>query len=277
MPLNIGEIAPDIMGTDVVNNQPWSLADHANKTVLLAFSGITWCSYCESEAPELETVWQKLQGNPSFTMAIISGHFEEEEDSQALQQAIDHFGITFPVVPGASYWSAYNVKSVPLLYCLNWNEESNKHEVCNFHSGSSTAEEILDFLYSCGLTTQNTIKIETNNHWTAVLIALFGGADAGGGGIGITAGGKPVPIPPRDVMQSLGDAGRDVLTGLAVAEMAGHIRDPDSKRLIRLDGLHTAQAALKQLEKQHSVSKRVKRTCLEHGNGKRDVADKKKS
>ncbi len=258
MPLNIGEVAPPITGTDIVNNQSWSLTDHANKKVLLAFSGITWCGPCKIEAPALEAVWQKLHGNtnPPFTMAIISGSFSgNDEDPQVLQDAIANFGITFPVVPGASYWPAYKVVGVPTLFCLGWNGESNQHEVCAVHTGASgtTAEimqNILDFLYGCGL---SETVIPFLDNWEATFLFLFGGVSTDGGGIGITPGGKPIPVPPWDPMRSLGTAGRDALTGLAVAEMAGQLRDPDSRRRIRLDGLRTAQAAIKRLEKLSTV------------------------
>lgn len=257
MPLAIGEVAPPIVGTDVVNNQSWSLNDH-HKKVLLAFSGITWCGPCMKEAPALEAVWQKHDNiYPPFTMAIISGGFGgNDEDPQKLQEAITDFGITFPVVPGASNWTEYKITGVPTLYCLNWNENSNNHEVCAIHNGASgTTEEItqdiLAFLYDCGL---SEIVVPNLDKWEATFLVLFGGVGTGGGGIGITPGGKSIPILPRDPLQSLGVAGRDALTGLAVAEMAGQLRDSDSRSRIMMEGLHTAQVAIKKLEKQISES-----------------------
>jgi thiol-disulfide isomerase/thioredoxin len=89
MPLSVGDLAPAVNGTDVVNNQAWSLQSFAEHHVLLAFSGITWCGPCMAEAPALEIVWQKLNGkaNVPFTMAIVSGMFGSPESPQALQNA----------------------------------------------------------------------------------------------------------------------------------------------------------------------------------------------
>ena len=253
MPLGIGDVAPPIVGTDVVNNKPWSLAEQANKTVLLAFSGMTWCGPCALEAPALEAVWQQLSGNtlPPFTMALISGRFEgEEEDPQALQSAIANFGITFPVVPGASYFEAYDVHGVPRLFCLRWNGEAGRHEVCAIHHGATgTAEEIkqgiLGFLYGCGVTETHAPSVE---HWAATFLLLFGGAGSDGGGIGITPGGQPVPIPPWDPMRHLGQAGRDALTGLAVAELAGQLRDPERRDQVRRAGIRAARVSVGRLD-----------------------------
>jgi thiol-disulfide isomerase/thioredoxin len=193
MPLNIGDLAPLITGMDVVSNQPWALADQANKTVLLAFAGITWCGPCMKEAPALEAVWQELRGctHPPLAMAIISGKFSEEEDPQALQTAIANYGITFPVVPGASYWPTYKIEFVPTLYCLGWDEESKRHKVCAIKVGASgTTEEIkqsiLDFLYGCGL---SDIAQRPDRYWAAVYLLLFGGVGTGGGGGVVHRGG----------------------------------------------------------------------------------------
>jgi thiol-disulfide isomerase/thioredoxin len=257
MPLNIGDIAPLITGTDVVSNQPWALADQANKTVLLAFAGITWCGPCMAEAPALEAVWQELRGctYPPLSMAIISGKFSEEEDPQKIQNAIANYGITFPVVPGTGYWPAYKIISVPTLYCLGWDEESDRHKVCAIKVGASGTtleikQSILDFLFGCGL---SRIARKPSTYWAAVYLLLFGGVGTGGGGVGITPGGEMIPIPPRDPLRYLGPAGRDALTGLAVAELSGQINDPDQRSRVLRDGLRTAQVAIQRLEELSTV------------------------
>lgn len=252
MPLHIGDPAPPITGTDVVNNQPWALQDHAGKTVLLVCSGITWCGPCKKEAPSLEAVWNQLSGVtiPPFTMAIISGgQGGVEEDPGALQNAINDFGITFPVVPGVSYWPQYKIEGVPTLYCLHWNDQSNQHEVGAVHIGASgtfeeITEEILNFLYGCGVTK----IIYQGGYLAATYLMLFGGVSTDAGGWGITPGGKPIPIPPWDPLRPLSRAGSDALVGLAVAEMGGRLHDPELRNRIRQAGIQVAKASITRLD-----------------------------
>jgi peroxiredoxin len=252
MPLSVGTLAPPITGTDLVNNQAWALQDHAGKVVLLAFSGITWCGPCQLEAPALENVWEQLAG-PGFTMAIISGHFGVDEPEQALKNAIAQYGITFPVVPGDSFWPAYQINGVPTLYCLHWNDSNNQHEVAAVLSGASgTTEEItahlLEFLAGCGVNPPPKPAPDFSR-WTAVWLMLFGGVLSDGGGLGVTPGGKPVPIGPWDPLRFVGPLGRDALGCLAVAELAGQLHDPELRSRLWHAGIAGAASSLRRLEK----------------------------
>jgi hypothetical protein len=55
--------------------------------------------------------------------------------------------------------------------------------------------------------------------WAAVIRILFGVTNDGGG-LGITPGGKPVPIDPWGPLMRLAPAKRDVLLGMAISELA---------------------------------------------------------
>jgi thiol-disulfide isomerase/thioredoxin len=247
MALNIGDPAPQITGTDVVSNQPWSLNDQAEKMVLLAFSGITWCGPCQAEAPALQAVWQELQGHPSFTMAIISGKFDGPEGSQPLQTAISNFGITFPVVPAHTSWPQYAINAVPTLNCLRWDAASNQYKVHGVHVGAMTQkQDIMDFLIECGL--EDHPGLHDMGSWEAVFVMLFGGVIFGGGGWGVTPGGKPIPIDPPLPLRGLGASGREAVKGLALAEMASRIRDPEIRKRVRDAGIGTVKAAVQRLE-----------------------------
>jgi hypothetical protein len=82
--------------------------------------------------------------------------------------------------------------------------------------------------------------------WKAVIYILFGGTtDAGG--LGITPGGKPVPIGPWDPLRHLSPAKRDILLGLAVTEIASIVSDPKSKSIIEGTGTELITNALKKL------------------------------
>lgn len=252
MALNIGDPAPQITGTDIVGNKPWSLDDHAPKTVLLVFSGITWCAPCQEEVPALEAVWQQLKGNWSFTMAIISGMFGAAEKPQTLQNAIAQFGITFPVILGDESWPTYNIGGVPTLYCLQWDAENTRYEVHGVNVGSLNGEQaILEFLIDCGLDEQPKLPV---GNWEAVLMHVVGGVIVGGSGWGITAGGKPIPIPPP--LRQLGPAGRDALLGLAIAEMASHFSDSELRKRVREAGIGAAKEAVSRLEARNNRSLR---------------------
>jgi hypothetical protein len=249
MPLNIGDPAPAISGTDVVHNQPWSLQNQAEKFVLLAFSGVTWCGPCQLEAPALQELWEMQQGNANFSMAIISGKFGEAETPQSLQTQIAQFGFTFPVVPAHTSWPDYEITAVPTLCCLQWDEVDARYEVAGVHVGAMTdAHDILDFLHDSGLT---ELVQPPLGHWEAVFIHLFGGVAQGGGGWGITPGGKPIPIPGNP-LRHLGKAGRDALMGLAIAEMSGRFGDAELKMRVRNTGVGVAKESLARLEAQQS-------------------------
>lgn len=91
-------------------------------------------------------------------------------------------------------------------------------------------------------------------HWWKTFLLLIGGVDVDAGGVGITPGGKKVPIPPWDPMRYLGPAGRDALTSLAIAEMAGQLHDPALRDRIRREGLRAAQVAIQHLKELSPVS-----------------------
>jgi hypothetical protein len=207
-----------------------------------------------AEAQALQAVWMKLAGKtmPSLTMAIISGNFSSEENPQALQNAIATYGITFPVVPGNSYFPIYKVSSVPTLYCLIWDEVDSCHRVCVFHIGATGEEGILALLSSCGLEELGLLE-PYKGHWAATFLLLLGGVASDAGGLGITPGGKPIPIPPWDPMRFLGRAGRDALTGLAVAELAGQLRDPRLRNKVQQAGIKAALESVKRLDEQNII------------------------
>jgi thiol-disulfide isomerase/thioredoxin len=236
---------------NVLNDAAWSLQAQAGKTVLLAFSGITWCGPCQAEAPGLQAVWQDFQSNTMFTMAIISGTFSGEENPASLMSAISNFGITFPVVPGATYWDNYDVGGVPTLYCLKWNAAQNRHDVGAVHVGAMNKDGIVAFLADCGVEPKSDPL--GKQVWAAVWLMLFGGVGADGGGIGITPGGKPVPIGPWDPLRYLGPAGRDTLVGLAMAEMSGRIEDRALRERARKNGIETARAAVEKLARSEAT------------------------
>jgi Common central domain of tyrosinase len=62
------------------------------------------------------------------------------------------------------------------------------------------------------------LPIDTHK-WAAVVQIIFGVTNDGGG-LGITPGGKPIPIDPWGPLRQLAPAKRDILLGLALSEMA---------------------------------------------------------
>jgi hypothetical protein len=182
-------------------------------------------------------------------MAIISGKFGSAEDPDQLQARIAQYGFTFPVVPAHTSWPAYDITGVPTLCCARWDEADARYEVAGVHVGAMTdAGDILDFLHDSGLTEP---VHPPYGHWEAVFLHLFGGVAEGGGGWGITPGGKPIPIPPNP-LRHLGKAGRDALMGLAIAEMSGRFGEAELKMRVRNTGIGAAKDALARLEAQQA-------------------------
>jgi hypothetical protein len=79
-------------------------------------------------------------------------------------------------------------------------------------------------------------------------VTLFGGVEAGGGGVGILPGGRPVPIDP-DGWRALSPAERDLQVVLAVRRVAQLLEDRQSQELLDQTAIEIVETAIKRLER----------------------------
>jgi len=89
--------------------------------------------------------------------------------------------------------------------------------------------------------------------YAAVFVMLFGGVESGGAGVGITPGGKPIPIPPHD-WKRLSSPERDLLLGFAVKNLAVTIDDPKRRDQLKQAGLGLIESAIEELQGKHAGS-----------------------
>ncbi len=129
---------------------------------------------------------------------------------------------------------------MPTLFCNN-----AQGKICNIKVGAEAPQggsydEIVSMLVGCGAVLKN--RPEVSQALAAVYI-LFG-VIQDGGGLGYTGGGHPVPVDP---LKGLTVTKQQLLTQLAVAELARGIRDYPTAREIEALSLRGVEAAARKL------------------------------
>ncbi len=273
MSIKQGDLAPEISGANLVTDAPWSLKGQAPAHLVLAFVGITGGSPGDMFAGVLEAAWNSFKSSqPPFVMAIIAGYqssglggVAKKETIQDLKAAIQKFKITIPVILSPDSWFTYLFMDVPgpALYCLHWEAASTAYRVAKMKPSwqpGSAQQQLNDLLAACGigadiipigggggppetrpLTPPSVIPMP-------VFMQFLGGPTSDGGGIGITFGGHPIPIPPWDPLRALGPSGRDAQLGLWITGLAAQIGDADSRNQLSKAGIHAIKTALAHLE-----------------------------
>jgi hypothetical protein len=84
------------------------------------------------------------------------------------------------------------------------------------------------------------------DRWAAVIRILFG-VTQDGGGLGIGPGGEPIPIDPWGPLKQLSPAKRDVISGLAVGELAHLIVDAEARAGVQRAAAGVLRAAVEEL------------------------------
>ncbi len=238
---NVGDPAPLFSGIDILTNTTFSLADHKGKCVLVAFHGVTWCSPCQFAVPLLQEVWTEYgQANLPVQFVVVS--VNESPSPAALQQ----LGITMPWLIDPSIPSLYEVgTSVPKYFFLDPDLKIGKIQSGLFSNDPEGQKDgIREAIEECLPERPPWLR---EPYWEAVAILIFGGVIRGGGGVVITPGGKPIPVPPGDPLRRLSADKRDALIGLAASELARRITDPAARRDLERGALETVDAAVKRL------------------------------
>ena len=91
-----------------------SLADYRGQTVMINFWA-TWCPPCRSEMPDMEQIYQEGKTQDIVVLAV-----NMQEAKQPVQEFIDKYGLTFPVLLDTSgeISQKFGVQSLPLACSL---------------------------------------------------------------------------------------------------------------------------------------------------------------
>ena len=99
-------------------------------------------------------------------------------------------------------------------------------------------------LIGCG-SCDKSLQIDPSK-WAAVMMILFG-VTQDGGGLGLTPGGKPIPIDPWGPLSKMSADKKDVLINLAISELTKAMKDSKAAGEIELAALKSAEASMRTL------------------------------
>jgi thiol-disulfide isomerase/thioredoxin len=109
-----GMVAPDLTVADL-QGVPRSLSDYRGQIVMLNFWA-SWCGYCRSEIPHMNTVYDELRDQGFEIVAVNMG-----EDPEHLRQFAAEYQMEFPIladVEGVTV-PVYQIRSIPTSYFLD--------------------------------------------------------------------------------------------------------------------------------------------------------------
>lgn len=113
----IGDKAPDFTLANF-DGKAFSLSDYEGKKVILNF-WVSWCPYCQKEAPELEQIHKEYKDKDVVVLTINLSQGEDSKED-ALEY-IEKFGLTSDVLLDLNSEAAtlYNVQATPTNYFIN--------------------------------------------------------------------------------------------------------------------------------------------------------------
>lgn len=113
--------APEITaGGEWFNTMPLQLRDLRGKVVLIDFWTYS-CINCQRTLPYLRSWWGKYRDDGLVVIGVHSPEFEFEKNPRNVQQAIDDFQISYPVVQDNNFstWKAYRNQYWPAKYLVD--------------------------------------------------------------------------------------------------------------------------------------------------------------
>ncbi|MBT4124004.1 MAG: cytochrome c biogenesis protein DipZ [Candidatus Pacebacteria bacterium] len=116
-----GVPAPEIiLGGQWFNSEPLSISDLRGKVVLIDFWTYS-CINCQRTFPYLKNWWEKYQDDNLVIIGVHSPEFEFEKNSENVQQALNDFGITYPVMQDNNFstWKTYKNRYWPAKYLID--------------------------------------------------------------------------------------------------------------------------------------------------------------
>ena len=116
------EPAKELAGiSGYLNSENFTLGDYIGKKVILLDFWTYTCINCQRTLPYL-TAWDtKYRDQGLLIVGIHTPEFEFEKKRENVQQAIEEFGIQYPVVQDNDYatWGAYNNRYWPRKYLID--------------------------------------------------------------------------------------------------------------------------------------------------------------
>ncbi len=131
-------VAPEITGiTNWLNREPLTLEELRGKVVIVDFWTYS-CINCVRTFPYLTDWHEKYAEDGLVIIGVHTPEFEFEKDSRNVAEALERFGIEYPVAQDNDYktWRAYNNRYWPAKYIVD--AEGNLRY---FHYGEGKYEE----------------------------------------------------------------------------------------------------------------------------------------
>ncbi|EKD79352.1 MAG: cytochrome c biogenesis protein [uncultured bacterium] len=116
-----GYAAPDIIGiTNWLNSEPLTLDELKGKVVLIDFWTYT-CINCIRTLPHVQGWYEQYQDDGLMVIGVHSPEFEFEKDTGNVQDAIEMYGLTYPVAQDNDFatWKNYNNRYWPAKYLID--------------------------------------------------------------------------------------------------------------------------------------------------------------
>lgn len=113
--------APEIIpGGEWFNSQPLTLDFLKGKVVLIDFWTYS-CINCQRTFPYLKSWWNKYKDKGLVIIGVHSPEFEFEKNSRNVRQALNDFGLEYPIVQDNNFdtWKAYNNRFWPAKYFID--------------------------------------------------------------------------------------------------------------------------------------------------------------
>lgn len=118
--------APELQGISGYLNLPneqssISLQENIGKKVILIDFWTYTCINCQRTFPYLKEWWNKYKDQGLLIIGVHSPEFEFEKKKENVENAINEFGIEYPVVQDNNFqtWNAYNNRYWPAKYLID--------------------------------------------------------------------------------------------------------------------------------------------------------------
>ena len=114
-------LAPELRNTGAwINSDPFTLESRRGEVVLLDFWTYT-CINCQRTLPYMKS-WHEKYGEAGLVvLGVHTPEFEFEELLENVQEAVDEFGLLYPIVQDNDYgtWRAFSNRYWPAKYLID--------------------------------------------------------------------------------------------------------------------------------------------------------------
>lgn len=116
-----GVQAPELTGADRWYNSPPLTLDALRGKVVLVEFWTRECINCIHVLPHTKALYEKYAGDGLVVVGVHTPEYDEEHDPAALQAALRHYQITWPVAVDndSRIWNAYGNRFWPAVYLID--------------------------------------------------------------------------------------------------------------------------------------------------------------